>query len=83
MAPSPKKGDAHQLPPKQSTVLLMLTIADTTWRLFIPLVGLTILGLIIDKQMGTTPWVMVGSIVLGAIIAVLLVKMQLKKVKKL
>lgn len=71
------------MPPKTSTVILMLTIADTTWRLFVPSVGLTILGLILDKQFGTKPWVMIAGIVFGVVIAVLLVRMQIKKVSKI
>ena len=81
MAPSPQKGDAH-LPPKKSTVLLMLTIADTTWRLFVPTIGLTIVGLLLDKQMGTKPWIMIIGIVLGVAIAASLIRIQLKKVKQ-
>lgn len=61
----------------------MLTIADTTWRLFIPLVGLTILGLLLDKQLGTKPWVMIGAMMLGAVLAFWLVRLQIKKVKQL
>lgn len=71
------------MPPKHSTVLLMLTIADTTWRLFVPLVGSTILGLLADKQLGTKPWVMIIAMVVGAIAAFLLVRIQIKKVKQL
>lgn len=80
MATSPTTGDDHHEPPKTSTVILMLTIADTTWRLFIPSVGLTILGLVLDKQFGTKPWLMIAGIVVGAAIAYLLVRMQIKKV---
>lgn len=83
MAPSPKPGDDHQMPPKQSTVLLLLTIADTTWRLFIPMVGFTIIGLLADKQFGTKPWIMVVAIILGVATAYLLVRSQIKKVTQL
>jgi len=83
MAPSPQKGDAHQLPPKKSTVLLLLTIADTTWRLFVPIVGSTILGLVVDKWFGTKPWLMIIAMVPGVAIAVLLVRRQLKEVQQL
>jgi hypothetical protein len=82
MATSPKRGDDHQMPPKQSTVLLMLTIADTTWRLFIPIIGLMLAGLWLDKQAGTKPWLMILGIILGVAIAILLVRVQIKKVKK-
>lgn len=80
MAPSPKSGDDHQMPPKQSTVLLLLTIADTTWRLFIPTIGFTIVGILVDKQLGTKPWIMIAAIALGIATAYLLVRSQIKKV---
>lgn len=83
MSTSPNKGDDNPVPPSASTVvLLLLTIADTTWRLFIPSIGFTIVGLVLDKQLDTTPWIMVGSIILGVGIAILLVRKQLKKVDK-
>lgn len=83
MATSPDRGDDHQMPPKTSTVLLLLTIADTTWRLFLSTIGLTVLGLLLDKQLGTKPWLMIAGIILGAIAAWYLTRLQLKKVKKL
>lgn len=82
MATSPQKGDDLQMPPNKSTVLLLLTIADTTWRLFIPIVGFTIGGLVIDKQLGTKPWLMILAILLGTALAIWLVYAQLKKVKQ-
>lgn len=78
-----KKGDEKSLPPKQSTVLLLVTIADTTWRLFIPTIGLTIAGLLLDKQFGTKPWIMAVSMAVGIAVALLLTRSQLKKVKNL
>lgn len=80
MASPTDKGDEKSLPPKQSTVLLLLTIADTTWRLFIPTVGFTIMGLLADKQFGTKPWIMVAGIIFGVTTAYLLVRSQIKKV---
>jgi len=83
MGTSPNNGDDKNVPPNSSTViLLLLTMADTTWRLFVPTVGLTVLGLVLDKQFATTPWLMIVGIVIGTVLAVLLVKLQLKKVKK-
>lgn len=83
MSTSPNNGDEKQVPPSSSTVILLLsTMADTTWRLFVPTVGLTITGLVLDKQYTTTPWLLLTGIILGSAIAVLLIKLQLKKVKK-
>jgi hypothetical protein len=83
MSTSPNKGDGKNVPPDSSTViLLLLTLADTTWRLFVPSVGLTIAGLLLDKQFGTKPWLMITGVILGVLIAILLIRMQLKKVEK-
>jgi len=83
MSTSPNNGDDSNVPPSSSTVILLLTtMADTTWRLFVPSVGFTILGLVLDKQFGMTPWLMILGIILGSTIAILLVTAQVKKVKK-
>lgn len=42
-------------PTSSPVVLLLGTIADTTWRMFIPSIALAALGLYIDKQLGTAP----------------------------
>ncbi len=83
MSTSQNDGDKNPAPPEQSTVILLLgTIGDTTWRMFIPTIGLTVLGLLADKQFHTTPWIMVAGIILGAFTAVMLVRRQIKKVNE-
>lgn len=79
---SPQNGDDTRLPPKHSTVLLMLTIADTTWRMFVPIVGLMFAGLWLDQQVATKPWLMILGIIAGTTIAIVLVRLQIKRVKK-
>lgn len=76
-------GDKKTTPPDQSTVILLLgTMGDTTWRMFVPTIGLTVLGLLADKWLHTTPWIMIVGIVLGALGAFILVRRQMKEVKK-
>lgn len=71
------------VPPEQSTVVLLLRdIGDTTWRMFVPTVGLTVIGLLVDKWLHTTPWIMSIGIVIGSSLAYLLVRRQIKKVKQ-
>lgn len=83
MGTSPNSGDEKNVPPDSSTViLLLLTIGSTTWRLFVPSIGFTVLGLLLDKQFKTTPWIMTVGIILGATVAALLIRSQLKKVKQ-
>lgn len=81
--PSDTPNGTRTEPPKQSTVLLLLgTIADTTWRMFIPIVGLLLVGLWIDKRFNTLPWALIGLTLVGVLIASALVRNQLKNVNK-
>ncbi|OYX37940.1 hypothetical protein B7Z00_02595 [Candidatus Saccharibacteria bacterium 32-50-10] len=59
----------------------VMTIADTTWRMFVPSVGFTLLGVWADSQMGTKPWLMVAGIIVGAASAYLLVSRQIGRLK--
>jgi hypothetical protein len=82
MGTSQNDDEKKPSPPEQSTVILLLgTIGDTTWRMFVPTIGLTVLGLVADKQLHTTPWLMTIGIVAGASLAYVLVRRQIKKVK--
>lgn len=67
-------------PPDKSTVILLFTIAaDTTWRMFVPIIGGTIAGVWADNTMASKPvWTIVG-IVVGVVIAALLVRQQMKR----
>lgn len=82
MSTSPDKRDETPAQPDRSSVILLLgDIADTSWRMFVPTIGLTILGLLLDKQFGTSPLLLTVGIVLGIIAAGLLIRQQLKKVQ--
>lgn len=63
--------------------VLLGTIGDTTWRMFVPSIGLTLLGVWLDGHYGTRPWLMFLGIVLGCGGAVLLVRRQLAAIRKL
>jgi hypothetical protein len=83
MSTSQNDGDKQPTPPDASTVILLLTtIGDTTWRMFVPTIGLTVLGLLADKWLHTTPWIMILGIITGAYLAYVLVKRQIKRVKE-
>lgn len=77
-----KEADPAPKPPKSTVILLLVTVADTTWRLFVPAIGGTVLGLLSDKAFGTTPLLTVFGIVFGAVLAFWLVYMQLTRVRK-
>ena len=83
MSTSPTDKGESPLPPEKSTVLLLLgDIGGTTWRLFIPTIGMTIAGVYLDNQIDTKPWLTIVGIVLGTILAAMLVRNQLQKVNK-
>ena len=60
---------------------ILATIGDTTWRMFVPSVGFTLLGVWADGQLDTKPWLMVVGIVVGFTGAALLVKKQISGIK--
>ena len=70
-----------QKPPDADTIAVILgTIGDTTWRMFVPSIGCTLLGVWADQHFGTSPWLMIAGIVLGFSGAFLLVKKQLSDI---
>lgn len=79
-------ADIHQDTPGSDTArsrsvatAVLLDMADTTWRMFVPIVGLLLLGRFADKQLATKPWFMLGGVMIGSIIAMLLIKNQLQR----
>lgn len=70
-----------ETPPRISptVVLLLGTIADTTWRLFVPTVLLALIGAHFDIKYAIAPIFTVLGSIIGAAIAGYLVYRQLKK----
>lgn len=65
---------------KQSDSLyLIASMADTTWRMFVPTIGLLLIGNALDEHWNTKPWLLLSGVVLGGIVAAYLVKLQLAK----
>ena len=58
----------------------MRLIFETTFRLAVPAIGGTILGVWADNAFDTKPWLTVIGVTLGAAAAVWLVAKQIKKV---
>lgn len=74
-APTPTDREA---PRQDFTVLAVLTdMADTTWRVFVPCLGLLLLGRYLDVRFGTFPGLMLAGTALGALIAWRLIRRQL------
>lgn len=80
MRQSPKTDPAPKSPKGEYTALSMiLDMADTTWRMFIPIVGLLLIGRYADSQMGTKPFAMLMGALIGTAIAWKLIQRQLKR----
>lgn len=71
-APQPSGSD-------NGAIRLIIDMADTTWRMFVPIVGLLLLGRYADNYTGTKPFLMLLGAIIGAGIAALLIKSQLTR----
>lgn len=76
-------GDDLDLPEADTIRSIFLTIGDTTWRMFVPSVGFTLLGVWLDGVFGMKPWLMIFGIVVGFLFAGILVKLQIDRAKAL
>lgn len=76
-----KEPNVNRVAKEEADDLLVVAvvIGDTTWRMFVPSVGMTLLGVWLDSQWQTKPWLMIGGIVLGFAVAIALVRVQLRR----
>lgn len=78
-----KHDDDVKSAPNSSLVFLLLgTLADTTWRLFIPTLGGTVLGLWADNSWETKPIFTVLGVTFGTAISLSLIYLQIRAIKK-
>lgn len=80
MATKPKVRNGKKTE-ADTTSLMMQTIIGTTWRMFVPTIGLTLVGLSIDMMVGTRPWMTISGICLGFAGAFALVWLQIARIK--
>lgn len=66
---------------RSASLMIIATMADTTWRMFVPTVGLIVAGDALDGRFMTRPWLMLTGALIGSCIATLLVRRQLQKGK--
>jgi len=66
----------------KGAILLLLTIADTTWRAFVPTIGGTILGVTLDNVLNTAPLITAISIVVGFSVSIVLIVLQIRSVRR-
>lgn len=59
-----------------------LQFLDTTWRIAVPVVLMTFIGIFADLRLGSKPWLTLLAVVIGFGFAGLLLKRQLDAVNK-
>lgn len=63
-------------------MILARTMIGTMWRMFLPTIDLTLLGLWLDNVSGMKMRWLLAGIISGAIISVILVALQIAKIKQ-
>ena len=63
-------------------MILARTMIGAMWRMFLPTIGLTLLGLWLDSVSGMKMRWLLAGIISGAIISVILVALQIAKIKQ-
>ena len=71
-------GKQHDQAPSYAWIIIS-TIGDTTWRMFVPIIGLLLVGRYIDAQTHLSPIYMAAGTVIGVCVSGVLIKNQLKK----
>ena len=78
---STSAGDGNKRSRRSDGLYLITSMADTTWRMFIPTLGLLLGGNALDDKLHTHPWLMLAGAALGGWIAAVLIKRQIAKGK--
>lgn len=76
---SDKQSAPSDTPSKSTVILLFMIAADTTWRMFVPIIGGTVLGVWADNTIVSKPLGTIVGIVIGVVAATLLVRQQMRK----
>jgi hypothetical protein len=72
----------RDVPQSEAGVMqLLLSMADTTWRMFTPAIILVPAGIFTDLKLHTKPWVTVVCVPLALWLSAMLVKKQLREVR--
>jgi F0F1-type ATP synthase assembly protein I len=65
-----------------AAILLLLTIADTTWRAFVPTIGGTFLGIGLDNLLHVAPIMTIIMIIVGFAVSGLLIALQIRRIRR-
>lgn len=76
-SPNASRGESEKTSSERPATFLLLTMADTTWRMFVPIIGALLLGRWIDGEFQTKPIFMILGIVIGTAVTAILIKNQL------
>lgn len=77
--PSHTDPALHSSRPDFTVASILLDFADTTWRIAVPVIILTLIGIFCDKQFGTKPWLTFLGVIIGFGIALALIRNQLQR----
>lgn len=81
MAGKPKV-QSDQKTDVDATAIMMQTIIGTTWRMFVPSIGLMLVGLWADLMLHTKPWLMFVGIIVGLATSAALIYQQIRFIKQ-
>ena len=81
MAGKPKV-QSDQKTDVDATGIMMQTIIGTTWRMFVPSIGLMLVGLWADLMLHTKPWLMFVGIIVGLATSAALIYQQIRFIKQ-
>lgn len=78
-----RNSDDQDVPPtkteKSAAIILFTIAADTTWRMFGPTLGGTLIGLWIDSLNNNDTWFGIGGLAVGIVITAFLIRQQYKQ----
>lgn len=75
-----KNSDEKKVPTDKSAIVMLFIIAaDTTWRMFVPIIGGTIVGVTADNMLKSKPLATIVMVIVGVAVATVLVRNQLKR----
>ena len=68
-------------PTRATTGTLLVTLADTTWRMLVPSALLVAVGIFADIHWQTKPWLTLSGVLLGLLVSGGLIYHQLGRVR--
>lgn len=71
----------YRKPSRETTTTLVVTLADTTWRMVTPSALGVAAGIYLDLQLGTKPWMTLAGVALGLLASAGLIRHQLSNIK--